>query len=102
MGGVRAGSVAEGEGVVVRIDFNMQGFYELRSAPGVVAELDRRAEAICAAANARGSGTYATGSRQGARRPQGRWHASVVTADARAMASNAKHHVLIGLLGGSV
>lgn len=85
----------------MKIVHNVEGYYALRSEPGVVAELESRAEAIADAANARGKGLYATGSRQGAKRPQGRWHASVVTADARAMADDRKHHVLVRLLGGS-
>lgn len=83
----------------MRIDWNVKGFYDLRRDPGVVAELDRHAERICARANAMGKGTYATGSRQGMMRPQGRWRASVVTADARAMIDNARHQTLARALG---
>lgn len=78
----------------MRIVFHKEAFYELRRDPGVVAELEGHAERIAAAANARGKGLYAVGSRQGMRRPQGRWRASVVTADARAMIDNAKYNTL--------
>lgn len=84
----------------MKIKWNTQAFYDLRSAPGVVAELESRAQQIASTANARGKGTYATGSRQGMRRPQGRWRATVVTADARAIVDNAKNHTLIRALGG--
>ncbi|GAA2394227.1 hypothetical protein GCM10009855_37050 [Gordonia cholesterolivorans] len=79
----------------MRVVFNVAAFYELRRDPGVIAELESHAERICARANAMGKGTYATGSRQGMMRPQGRWRASVVTADAKAIADNAKNHTLI-------
>lgn len=84
----------------MRIEFNIDGFKELRSSPGVVSELESRGQRIVDAANARGKGTYAMGSRQGAARPQGRWRVSVVTADARAMVDNAKYQTLVRLLGG--
>lgn len=83
----------------MRIDWNVKGFYDLRRSPGVVAELDRHAERVCARANAMGKGTYATGSRQGRTVKQGRWRASVVTADARAMIDNARHQTLARALG---
>lgn len=83
----------------MKIKWNPQAFYDLRSAPGVVAELESRARQVASRANTLGKGTYAVGSRQGARRPQGRWRASVVTADAQAMADNAKHHTLVRALG---
>ena len=83
----------------MRIEFKTQGFYELRSAPGVVGMLDAEAERIAAAANAVGKGTFAVGSRQGMRRPQGRWRATVVTADAHAIAADRKHNILLRSMG---
>ena len=79
----------------VIIRYRPNALYELRSAPGVVAHEEAIAQEICDRANDIGKGTYATGSQQGMRRPQGRWRTTVVTADAKAMAHNAKHNVLI-------
>ncbi|MGB3602716.1 MAG: hypothetical protein WBA38_04090 [Gordonia sp. (in: high G+C Gram-positive bacteria)] len=85
----------------MKVVFNKDAFYEVRSLPGVVALVESKAEAMAAEANSIGKGTYATGSRQGLRRPQGRWRASVVTADARAQIDNARHNTLARVLGGS-
>jgi hypothetical protein len=57
------------------------------------------AQRVCDQANAIGKGTYAVGSRQGRKAPQGRWRTTVVTADARAMANNAKRNTLIRAMG---
>lgn len=89
---------------MVRIDWNPDAFYGIRRDPAVVSMLDAKAKAVADWCNANGKGTYATGSQQGRRAPQGRWRASVVTADAKAIAHNAKHHTLIrglGAAGGS-
>lgn len=82
----------------VRIKHNPQGYYDLRREPGVVAELEAKAQEICDRANTEGKGTYAVGSQQGMRRPQGRWRATVVTADYRAMIDSAKHNTLIRVM----
>ena len=79
----------------MRIDWNPHAFYDIRRDPALIAHEEQVAQGIADRANAIGHGTYAVGSRQGARRPQGRWRTSVVTADARAMADNAKHNTLI-------
>lgn len=79
----------------MRIVFNVQGFKQLRREDAVVAYEVECAQKVADAANAIGKGTYAVGSRQGAARPQGRWRTSVVTADAKAMAHNAKHQTLL-------
>lgn len=81
----------------MRIVHNAQGYYELRSAPGVIADLEARAGRVKRAAEADG-GKYVTGSRQGMRKPQGRWRTSVATADFRAMRNNAKNHSLLKAL----
>lgn len=85
----------------VKVKFNVRGFYEVRSSPGVVALVEGYANQIADRANDIGKGTYAVGSQQGKKRPQGRWRASVVTADATAIAHNAKHHILARVVGGS-
>lgn len=81
---------------MARVKLNQSGFHQLRSAPGVKANLEKRAERVASAANATNEeALYESGSQQGAKRPQGRWRATVVTANAAAMASNAKHNTLI-------
>lgn len=72
---------------MAEIKWNLQGFYDLRSAPGVRADLERRMTAIKEAAEAEG-GQYVMGSQQGEKRPQGRWRTSLVTADVEAMKAN--------------
>ncbi|MCF3941323.1 hypothetical protein [Gordonia tangerina] len=84
--------------MAVRIKWNTQALYDLRREPGVVAELESMAQRICDRANAEGEGTYAVGSQQGARNPQGRWRTTVVTADYRAIRDNAKHNTLIRVM----
>ncbi|GGF39112.1 hypothetical protein [Williamsia phyllosphaerae] len=79
----------------VRIDFDRQEFYNIRRDPAVVALEEQVAQGIADRANDWGKGTFVVGSQQGRRNPQGRWRTSVVTADAKAMASNAKHNILI-------
>lgn len=77
-----------------KIVWKQGAFYRLRSEPGVVADLERRAEAVAEAA---GDG-YLAGSRQGASRPQGRWRASVVTGDWDAIVDNARNQTLLKAL----
>lgn len=79
----------------MKVVFNPQGFYDVRRSAGVVAELDKIAQKTADWCNANGKGTFAVGSQQGRKAPQGRWRASVVTADATAIAHNAKHHDLL-------
>lgn len=82
----------------VRIEWNTEAMYEIRRDPGVVAELESVAQEVADRANSSGEGTYAVGSRQGRKNPQGRWRASVVTADAKAMLDNARNNTLIRAL----
>lgn len=82
----------------MRIDFNDDWFWEVRRAADVVALLDGEAEKVADRANELGKGTYAVGSQQGRKNPQGRWRASVVTADAEAMVDCAKSNTLIRAL----
>jgi hypothetical protein len=79
----------------LRIEWNDNALYEIRSDPAVVAAEETEAQRVCDKANSIGKGTYAVGSRQGRKAPQGRWRTTVVTADARAMANNAKNNTLI-------
>lgn len=80
---------------VVRL--NKQGFYNMRRDPAVVADLEARGRRIAEACNsgATNGARYEVGSRQGARNPQGRWRVTVITANAEAMADNARHHRLL-------
>lgn len=80
---------------VVRIVHHNAGYYALRSDPAVVGLLESHAERIASTANRLGAGTYATSSRQGVRRPQGRWRTTVITADYAAIRDNAKNNTLI-------
>lgn len=82
----------------VRIEWNTEAMYEIRRDPGVVAELESVAQEVADRANSSGEGTYAVGSRQGRKNPQGRWRTSVVTADAKAMVDCAKNNTLIKAL----
>ncbi|WP_425729523.1 hypothetical protein [Gordonia sp. DT219] len=85
----------------MRIEWNRNGLYELRSDPALVAMEEAEAQKVADRANSMGKGTFAVGSRQGMKRPQGRWRTTVVTADAKAMASNAKHNILVRAMGGA-
>jgi len=88
------------------INWKPEGFYAIRRAPKVRADLERRARAIAREANDHidtpGSDLqqapgqhYQTSSEQGAKRPYGRWRATVVTADAAAIEDNARHNTLL-------
>ena len=84
--------------MTVRLRWNPNALYDIRRDPGVVAELESAAQKIADDANASGEGTYAVGSRQGIRNPQGRWRTSVVTADAKAMIDTAANNTLLRAL----
>ncbi|GAA1891840.1 hypothetical protein [Williamsia serinedens] len=81
--------------MTVRIVDTPDALYELRRDPALVAVEQAEAQKIADRANAQGKGTYAVGSRQGIRDPQGRWRTNVSTADAYAMRANAKYNILI-------
>jgi hypothetical protein len=79
---------------VIELEINAGALYRLRSEPGVVADLERRAQAILAACGGTEAG-YAVGSEQGARRPQGRWRVAVYTRTNEAKRDNAVNNTLI-------
>ncbi len=81
----------------VRIQHHIKGYKDLRAAPGVRADLERRAAAVLRAAGGTSAG-YEMSSRQGAARPQGRWRTSVAAVTPQAKRSNAKRNVLIRAL----
>ena len=79
-----------------RIKLRNQGFYDVRRLPKLVALEEDCAERWAAAANSMsGMDGYLTGSRQGAKKPQGRWHASIVTSTVETMRDNAKHDTIM-------
>lgn len=83
----------------MRIVWKPDALYHVRSDPALTAAEKEAAQKVCDEANRIGKGTYAVGSQQGLRRPQGRWRTTVYTADARAMANNAKRNTLIRAMG---
>jgi hypothetical protein len=84
---------------MMRIKVKDSALYELRRLPKVVDAVERISETIADQANGNVEGEgYKTGSRQGLRKPYGRWRASVVTADAESMADNGKNNTLVRLL----
>lgn len=85
----------------IDIRWKRGGFYALRSEPGVQAALESLAASVAGRANqmAGTPGGFKTSSLQGARKPQGRWRTTVITATAVAMRKNAKHNTLLKALG---
>lgn len=87
----------------MKFKVNKKGFYDVRRMPRLVDLLEEKAEKVAAEANSslRNPGeaeNYRTGSRQGARRPQGRWRTSVFTATEYAKRADAKHNHLLKAL----
>lgn len=80
----------------VRLKWNPNGLYGLRSAPGVVAEIN----AMAAAHAARAGPGYSWGSQQGRRAPQGRWRAIVYPDSWMAVRDNAANNTLLRTMGG--
>src|SRR5699024_4288709 len=98
--GVPAWCGAQSSGGVrmsVRVKWNINGFYDLRRAPGVVADLERRGRAIQDAAGGESEG-YLMSSRQGAKNPQGRWRVGIAAALYPARRENTKHNTLLKAL----
>ncbi len=79
--------------MAVTIKWNMAGFRELRTDPKVMADLNRRAEAVAAAA---GDGFEAEPAYRTGGRVRGR--AAVVSITNQAAAAEARNHVLLKAL----
>lgn len=82
-----------------RLVWKPDALYNVRRSGGVIAAVAGKAEEIAAKANEMGKGTYLASSRQGARAPQGRWRATVVTADWMSMRNNMKYNTLLKAMG---
>lgn len=82
--------------MATKVKLNIPGFKALRHAPGVVADLEARADAVADAAtdSTEHPVEFVTGSRPG----KNRHRTSVVTGNAVAMAVNQKHNTLIKAL----
>lgn len=84
----------------VRIRWKTGALYRIRSAPKVRDELEDWAGKVASTANRMAAkstfegASYQVSSRQGAKRPQGRWRTTVITANAAAMVNNMKHNTL--------
>lgn len=78
---------------------NIKGFYELRSSPELIAELERKARIVKAVAESHGDGSeYRIWSTQGKKDPQGRWRVSVTTDNVEAILANARDFTLVTAL----
>lgn len=81
---------------MTRLKFKYGAMYRLRSEPGFRAIQESYAAKIAATANrVAKTDQFKTSSQQGARRPQGRWRTTVVTAGTKAKRHNAKHNTLL-------
>jgi hypothetical protein len=81
-----------------RIEWNPNAFYEMRRAPGVIRELERRGRAVLNACGGEAAG-YVMTSEQGDRSPQGRWQVSVIAATEEARIDNGRNQTLIRNFG---
>lgn len=81
-----------------RIEWNLQGFHDLRSADGVKADLERRGRAVQEACGGEAAGYYLT-SEQGAAHPQGRWQVSVIAGSEEARIENGRTNKLVRNFG---
>lgn len=90
--------------MTIRIKHKVGGYYRLRSSGGVQTFLEGAAEDVAARANAqlkgKGGKGFKTSSRQGAKRPQGRWRTSVAAVTPYAARANAKRNILLRALSG--
>lgn len=90
--------------MAIRIKHKVGGYYKIRSAGGVQAFLNGAADDVAARANAqlkgKGGKGFKTSSRQGAKRPQGRWRTTVAAVSPYAKRHNAKNNTLLKALSG--
>lgn len=90
--------------MTIRVKHKVGGYYRLRSSGGVQAFLEGAAESVASRANdqlkGKGGKGFVTASRQGAKRPQGRWRTSVAAVSPYAKRANAKRNILIRALNG--
>ncbi|QZT61246.1 hypothetical protein [Mycolicibacterium austroafricanum] len=87
----------------MKVKWNMRGFRELRSAPGVVGELESITEGWADDANAMLEGDltndgFVAYSREGKKVRQGRWQTGVVTKGRYAKRANAKDDILLKVM----
>ncbi|MGW4718876.1 hypothetical protein [Nocardia sp. NPDC004260] len=83
---------------LARVRHKIEGYYALRSEPGVRADLEARGRRALAQAGGTAAG-YAMDARQGRKRPQGRWRVSIRTDTHQAMLDNARNNTLLRALG---
>ncbi|MGY2019398.1 hypothetical protein [Nocardia gipuzkoensis] len=79
---------------MARIEMKQGALYELRRAPKVRQDLERRARAVQDACGGPAAG-YLMSSTQGAKKPQGRWRTAVFTANIEAMLDNRRNNTLV-------
>lgn len=84
--------------VDVQVKLRHGAMYDLRRSPEVRAHLESLGARVASVANARGKGKYVVSSRQGARKPQGRWRVTVGTGDFRAVRDNHRNQTLLRAL----
>jgi hypothetical protein len=87
----------------VQVKYRRGAWLKLRSAPGVVKELEKRTQQWAEDANAMLDGDltndgFAAYSHQGKKVRQGRWQTGVVTVGQYAKHANAKHDVLLKVM----
>lgn len=82
----------------VRIEWNLQAFKDIRSAPGVIDDLEARGKAVFDACGGEAEG-YGMESHRGAENPQGRHRVTVFTDTPRAMVKNARDNTLVRKFG---
>lgn len=81
----------------IRFRWKPEALYDVRRLPAVQAEVERHAARIATAAGA----GFVWSSRQGMKRPQGRWRAIVYPDTWSARRRNASQNTLVRVLGGA-